>query len=875
MVDSHEVIFYTADTIDGSWTQLGDAVFTSGTTSIFSGNAEVEVGSTVGIGTGSFFGKVHRFELYNGIAGTLVANPNLTIQVAGDTSFDDTTTSPRTWTVFGDIDDRDYRFYGEVSSWPQKWDISGRDIYVPIEAAGVLRRLGQGQSPLNSVIYRAILSDSTTAPVGYWPCEDAVNSLRIASALEGGSPMVIDYGQPTYAAFDDFVCSNPLPTFTDSQWIGQVGSYVGGDSQQVRFLFYIETGNNQERIFSVYTSGTGTTSTGIKKFGLFYSTGGSLDLRAYDDQDALITSSGAIAFAVDAKLLRVSLQFDQSGADTVMTMVSLEVGQTTGSFDDTTIAGREFGRITGVGTNNGGNVTDTTASIGHISVHNEITSIFDLYDELQSYVGETAVDRLSRLSGEKDLNFNWIGSAGDSEFMGPQVPKNFTDLIDECVDADLGMLYESRDRLGLRYRTRLNLYNRDATLALTYGDSELAESLDPIDDDSFTRNDITVSRVEGSSARAVLESGALSILPPPNGVGRVDDAFSINIETDDRLADQAGWRLLLGTVDEARYPNIALNLRHPTFTDSATMHAAALATDIGDRITIDDPPTGYPPDLISLLVIGYQEVITGFVHTINAACMPESPYRIGMLDDDTLGRADTEGSVLREALTTTETDVDVTISSGAPWVVDPAEFPFDILVGGEVMTVTSIAESDGHFELTGTGWTATSCTIAQSSTRAHTGGFSGLMTVVHPLFIGTLAFYRPVTPAFVTVGNTYVATYWAYSVAGYSDVNVSIDWLDSSFGYLSTSSGSGGAVAAAVWTRRTVTGVAPASAAYASFGPTLGSAPANGLQIWTDDLTFTPWEGQTFTVTRSVNGVVKSHSAGAEVKLLQPMIVSL
>jgi hypothetical protein len=40
-------------------------------------------------------------------------------------------------------------------------------------------------------------------------------------------------------------------------------------------------------------------------------------------------------------------------------------------------------------------------------------------------------------------------------------------------------------------------------------------------------------------------------------------------------------------------------------------------------------------------------------------------------------------------------------------------------------------------------------------------------------------------------------------------------------------------------------------------------------------MAFFPWDAQTFTVTRSVNGVVKSHSAAADVRLLQPMIVSL
>ncbi len=684
------VTFYTSDTISGSWTQLGAAVVTAGTTSVFSSTAVLEVGSASGFSFGYAFGEFHAFQLLNGIAGTLVANPNFAIQTAGAASFNDTTSSPRTWTLAGGatLDDRDYRFHGEVSSWPQKWDITGLDAYSPIEAAGVFRRLGQGASPLNSTMYRGILSDANTAPVAYWPCEDDTDSTVLASAVPNGNPMEVFNEQPSYASLSTFKCSKPLPTFTDSQWEGLVDPYTGGTSQQVRFLLYIETANVGERVFTVYTNGS------LRRFAMFYTAGGHLEVRAYDDDDVLVATSGALAFEpIDGKLLRVSIQLTQVGADVQFTIVTLEVGQTSGTFDDTTAAGQTFGRVTKVGTNAGGNLTDTTASIGHISVHNEITSIFDLLDELNAYVGETAAARLTRLCAENDIPFSYVGHlVDDTEAMGPQLPKNLTDLLNECAEADLGMLYEPRDALGLRYQYRTNMYNKTPTLALTYSDHELAAPLDPIDDDSFTRNDVTVSRDGGSSARAVLSTGRMSILAPPDGVGRYDDVPPVNLEDDTRLSDQAGWRLLLGTVDEARYPKIELNLRHSTFTPTA-MRRSALELDMAGRLTIDGLPSGLPPDDISLLVLGYSETITGFEHLLSLNCTPESPYRIGELDDEILGRADTDGSTINEDLTTTETDVGVATTTGPVWVDSAAyasEFPFDVIVGGEVMTVTAI-----------------------------------------------------------------------------------------------------------------------------------------------------------------------------------------
>src|SRR6185437_4583172 len=36
-----------------------------------------------------------------------------------------------------------YRFWGEVSEWPVKWDVTGTDVYVDIQCSGLLRRLNQ------------------------------------------------------------------------------------------------------------------------------------------------------------------------------------------------------------------------------------------------------------------------------------------------------------------------------------------------------------------------------------------------------------------------------------------------------------------------------------------------------------------------------------------------------------------------------------------------------------------------------------------------------------------------------------------------------------------------------------------------------------
>lgn len=71
----YQVVFWTAPTSVGPWTQLGAAKNGVATTSIFAGTAPLEVGSIDGGGVQNFAGTIHSVEVRNGIGGTLVASP--------------------------------------------------------------------------------------------------------------------------------------------------------------------------------------------------------------------------------------------------------------------------------------------------------------------------------------------------------------------------------------------------------------------------------------------------------------------------------------------------------------------------------------------------------------------------------------------------------------------------------------------------------------------------------------------------------------------------------------------------------------------------------------------------------------------------------
>ncbi|SCL43252.1 hypothetical protein GA0074692_6788 [Micromonospora pallida] len=69
-----------------------------------------------------------------------------------------------------------------------RWDISGTDVWTPIQAAGILRRLGQGAKPLDSALYRRL---PRTNPTAYWPLEDPAGSSSARSAVAGVPNMTV------------------------------------------------------------------------------------------------------------------------------------------------------------------------------------------------------------------------------------------------------------------------------------------------------------------------------------------------------------------------------------------------------------------------------------------------------------------------------------------------------------------------------------------------------------------------------------------------------------------------------------------------------------------------------------------------------------
>lgn len=597
-----------------------------------------------------------------------------------------------------------YRFWGEVSSWPQNWDTTGTDVWVEMDASGVLRRLGQGSRGIGSAMYVSLASavpDNTV--VAYWPCEDPSAATSIGSAVSGVPPMTIT-GAPTLATNSDFVCSLSLPTLgTTGRFFANIPDYTakvpgaGGPSNTlnsfhtlIRFLLEVPQAGITDGTVLVSWKWTGS----IPNWEVYYAAagGGQIGLRGKDTLGNVVQDTGVGGPALNGVKVHVTASLDISGG--ILFEFGLSI-LTVGSASPSGPSGSAFGPVCGIvqTVRVAPNANLGSTVVGHVSVQltpDTPTDGTDLANVLQAYAGETAAARISRLCTLAGIAFELIGSASDTMAMGTQLNSTILDLIQQCVDADLGRLFETVDALGLGYRTRVDLENQAAALALSYTAFNLADVPVPVDDDRYTRNDVTVSRTGGSSARQTLSTGTLSTLAPPNGVGPYDESQTVNIQTDARLNDVAGWLLHLGTVDDPRYPKVAVNLAHASFTSSTTLKAQVLTLRPGDRYTVSGLPSWVGPDGLSQLLLSTTETIDLFQHRITLNGQPESPYRTARLADSTYGRIDTGGSQLAADAGPADTTLSVATTSGPVWTTSAGDFPFDVRLGGEQVTVTNI-----------------------------------------------------------------------------------------------------------------------------------------------------------------------------------------
>jgi len=809
--------FYYADTIAGPWTQLGAPVVNSGTTSIFNSTAVLAAGNGwPELAFAGPSGRIHSFEMRNGINGTLVAAPNFALQTPGATSFVDST--GLTWTVgtASEITNRVVRFNGEVPEWPAKWATSEQDAWTPIETAGILRRLGQGKKTLDSTLRRRIPSGN---PIAYWPLEDGRDSTQFYSPIAGVN--AIKTAGMTLAADDSLAGSNALPAIQGAATLfGTVPAPSGSPTTwHTEFVFNLPNSGPATARTVLQWTGTGT----VKRWRLMLRTGVS-EIYGYDADDNVVTSSLVNVPSIFNVWSRWQLYAVQNGSNVDWTVTWIPIGGVGGSVT-TSFAGT-VGHINGVKGPDGGYSSDLNGMLlGHIATFTTATTIYNNADI--AFNGETAAARIVRLCTEEGVPLAVLGDSAGTQLVGPQRPAALLDLLRAAAEADGGIFGESRDKRRLQYRTRESLYNQTPRLTLDYAAKQIAPPFEPVDDDQV-RNEWSVQRDGGSTGVAALETGPLSI----EEIGYYPDSATLALFSDEQTDPIAGWLLHLTTWNESLYPSVTLRLhRHPEFIPDV------LDLDIGDKIRIENLPKRFAsPGAVELLVDGWQETLLPRKWEITFNCSPAGPWTVGELTAVSMDWVDTSGSELAAAATSTATTLDVLTTADRTWTDDPSDYPWDIAVGGEHVRVAAggrLINANPFVDSDASGWTAQSlASIAWSTAVVHPQGTGSVFAVPNGVSSsGSVAQATRSAVGSINVGATYVGSFWVYSPAGWPDFRASIDWYTSADVFISTTSSSAVVVAAGAWTFVTVSATAPATASRAAVRARQGTTPA-ASDVW-------------------------------------------
>lgn len=589
-----------------------------------------------------------------------------------------------------------YRFVGEVSEFPGRYELGLTEARMPIEAAGVLRRMQQRDAP-SATGLRSFLEPAPYL-FRYWPLSGAAGtqySLDIAPIwgqqatgfrfYSEGLPGQFKYGEPleiseTGGSDDSNYLGTGMALFHTNTGAMRADVANGYANWAVDFVFQAPKFGSLTMFFPDYSGGGWS----INWFG---SVPG-LQV-GYTDP-----ATGPIGFLpvdpiyalTDQAPHHVRFQVEKVGADSKFTLWIDGVQVSTGTQSGYVSSGLALVRFYYARADG-----ETWLTLAHLAVFADQTSAAGfpsaaaMTDAARGYAGEAAGVRMQRILALAKVPLTVEGTMASTMPMGPQANEPMMNQLRDAENADLGILTEPRDTTGLLYRAHATFYNQAAALSLSLAGGQVATPFEPVDDDQVTRNDVTVKRRGGDEFRLSRETGPMSAAEPPLGVGRYADEVTVNVASETLLPPYAGWLLHLGTLDAPRYPSVTVNLAAPA---AAGLVAQALAVDVGDRINVTGCAAIYSFDDLNLLVVGYSERIGAVEHTITYVCVPGDRYVVAAVDSARVDSGDS--STLTAGVTAGATTLSVA-SSGFLWTTAGGDMPLSLMVNGEEMTVTAIS----------------------------------------------------------------------------------------------------------------------------------------------------------------------------------------
>ncbi|MFI6238333.1 SGNH/GDSL hydrolase family protein [Micromonospora sp. NPDC050795] len=572
-------------------------------------------------------------------------------------------------------------WYDRLAGYADQWQpvfvptTDGMDSFVRVTASGILRRLSQGSKPARSAPARYI---PTTSPVAYWTLEDG-QSVREGAATVGRSPMF---------PFTGTHPSGAVLTFAQwgrgemAPWLPEALSRSGSAGLTVIWGRVVMPASPGRWVIDfMYRSGTDSGDATVDANPSYL--GGSLgwpqllllpSVRGVDvamNGESEVTATAATLY--DGQPHHVRWDVYQNAAKVSWNVyvdgVMVNFGTTAGNMT--------LPAIDTLGL--------TAAAQGGADMAQQHIAVWVIPPPLDTavaaafgYAGETASARIVRLCAEEGIPVTVF--PGASERLGPQGTVGVLELLQEAAEADEGLLAE--DGFGLAYLPHGARHNRPvamtvdlATYCVTSGGQ--VEVLAPALDDQRLRNRWAISRPDGIEV-------TVDNVPHQQKVGLYDDSSSLNVETDGQLRDHASLRVYQGTLPGLQEQTFPLDL-----AANRDLVGAWLACRVGSRIVRTNPPFPHPPETIDRLVMGWTETISPTAWSAVVTSDPAAAWSFAVVDGPQ--RVTADGATLSSSVTSTATTMLLaTPAAMGLWTVRAAAFPFDLMVGGERVTVTTI-----------------------------------------------------------------------------------------------------------------------------------------------------------------------------------------
>lgn len=790
---------------------------------------------------------------------------------------------------------RQWRAHVEVTQLPSRWDLSRLDRWVPVQAKGILRRLGAGRKEIASAV--TLHLRRYTPSYMWFPLESSAGGVA-SNAIPGGVPGFlrdVSFGPPELEGDLALPGVSGIATFDKekSQVSGQAISHTAGTVWSFLFFARIPARPATEVLWGqISSSGT------ARMWSIYIQTNFSLRVEARSSDGTLLSSdilSPYVSYAEGA-WLAFNLKLTKSGGTVNWRINYHSPGDTvfyfgSGSYSGTTGVFRSFRFASNAALEAAGGF--------------QLTQVFHYAGDLpfvsntfaraaKAYLGEESATRWLRLTQDANTPASLMGASGGTEPMAAQLPAKLLDLLIECAQAEGGFVIEERGEFAIALHTKLALMNTP-TLDLDINAGHISPPMDPIEDDQQTRNYVTVSRPAGGFAVSAQLTGPLNINNPeddPDGVGYYGDEVELPLGADSQLQVAADWRRAQGTLDEARYPSITADLTSSAYQADPALSARALAVDSGRTLVISNSEVS--PDPAPQLVQSYTEEIDMYTYKLVWVAQPGRLWRVGVT-----GAAGNQASRYRDEARVQPAGIQVHTAFVAgtdrymlvkkaatanglwyPTADDSKVADFDIDAYGSRLRLRCVGRdlaTNGDFETgtivgiwesTGAGYTAyidgNSPKNGRFSARclASGAGTGGLVQT-------------QASNATVVAATDYAIFGWIKTEAAASAARLAVDWYQSN-GTTSTGSSTPAtiATAAGVWTWFSAVVTAPALTARARLKAT--NVFAGATNMWIDDVRLVPVssynsEPQTITVDQvPVNGVVKTIPVGSRLTLAKP-----